>query len=100
MLAGVISRDEGCPWGTSGQTSATWKKIPTRPVAIKDLWATQPGLLFAALIAPAEESVSGDPFPHVIEFDGTLYLEDGHHRVARAALQGRTTIEVRYLVVA
>lgn len=99
MLAGVISRDEGCPWGTSGQTSATWKKIPTRTVVIKHLWATQPGILFDAIIRPEAEAVGGDSFPHVIEWDGKMYLEDGHHRVVRAALAGRTTIEVRYLIV-
>lgn len=66
---------------------------------IKNLWATQPGILFDAIIRPEREAVGGDYFPHVIEFEGKLYLEDGHHRVVRAALAGRTTIEARYLVV-
>ena len=77
MFAGVISRDHGCPWGTSGQTT---------------------GVLFHALIDDCEP-VGGDPVPHVIDFDGRLYLEDGHHRVVRAALAGRSTIEARVLPI-
>ena len=96
MLAGIISRDNGCPWGTSGQTSASWLLVPVRVVSIKNLIATQPGLLFEALITPTLP-IGGDPLPHVIEFEGKQYLEDGHHRVIRAAMRGRTHVVVRYL---
>lgn len=98
MLAGVISRDEGCPWGTSGQTSATWLTVPVKVVQIRNLIATQPGLLWSALIAETTP-VGADRYPHVIEYEGKQYLEDGHHRVARAALRGKNLIAVRYLVV-
>ncbi len=39
----------------------------------------------------AEDSTFyGDLFPHVVQWDGGLYLEDGVHRALRAALQQRT----------
>jgi Arc/MetJ family transcription regulator len=44
----------------------------------------------------AEDSTFyGDLFPHVVEWEGKLYLEDGVHRALRAALQQRTTIHAR-----
>ena len=41
----------------------------------------------------------GDLFPHVVNWDGKFYLEDGVHRALRAALQQRTTIHARVLVL-
>ena len=97
MFAGIISRDNGCPWGETGMSTAKWQHIPTRRVRIADLTATQPGVLLHALTDDAPTPVGGDPVPHVIAWDGRLYLEDGHHRVVRARLNGRTTIEARVL---
>jgi hypothetical protein len=98
MFAGVISRDNGCPWGETGMTTAKWRNLPTRTVTIAQLTATQPGVLLHALTG-RPSPVGGDPFPHVIDWDGNLYLEDGHHRVVRAALAGRTEVEARVLHV-
>ena len=36
-------------------------------------------------------------FPHVVQWNGGLYLEDGLHRALRAALQQRTSIHARVL---
>ena len=48
--------------------------------------------------APAEDSTFyGDLFAHVVEFEGTLYLEDGLHRALRAALQQRPILHARVL---
>ena len=99
MFADIISRDNGCPWGDTGMTTAKWLHIPTRTVTIAHLIATQPGVLLHALRDDAPTPVGGDPIPHVIAWDGHLYLEDGHHRVLRAALQGNTHIEARVLTV-
>lgn len=99
MFRAVISRDGGCPWGSSGLSSATWRDVPAEPVTIADLVATQPGVLFEALAADATP-VGGDPLPHVIEWRGQRYLEDGHHRVVRAALGGATVVSARVLQVA
>jgi len=99
MFKAIISRVGGCPWGATGMTSATWLGVPVETFAIADLTATQDGVYFHALAAgPAP--VGGDPYPHVIEWAGGLYLEDGHHRVVRALLAGQATIEARRVTVA
>lgn len=99
MFAGIISRDHGCPWGDIGMSTAKWLGIPTETVMIADLTATQPGVLLHALSDDAPTPVGGDPVPHVIAWDGHLYLEDGHHRIVRARLAGQHTVEARVLYV-
>lgn len=99
MFAGIISRDEGEPWGDTGMSTAKWRTIPPRTVRIADLIATQPGILIHALSHEHATTVGGDPIPHVIDWDGRLYLEDGHHRAVRAALRGETHIEARVFLV-
>lgn len=98
MFKAIISRASGEPWGTTGMTSALWLAVPVETFTIADLTATQDGVYFHAL-TETPDPVGGDPFPHVIDWDGGLYLEDGHHRVIRALLAGRTTIEARRLAV-
>jgi len=39
----------------------------------------------------------GDLFPHAVQWDGELFLEDGLHRAVRAALQQRNLLHVRVL---
>jgi hypothetical protein len=98
MFAGIISRDHGCPWPDTGMTSTQWLTVPASEVTIAELTATQPGLLLQALTGEPNP-IGGDPTPHVIQWDGNLYLEDGHHRAARAALAGHTSITARVLVI-
>lgn len=97
-LSGVITREDGDPWGKTGMTSAKWRNVPSQTVFIADLTATQPGVLFAGLIEDREPE-GGDPYPHVVKWGGRLYLEDGHHRVMRAALRGDFTVTVRVIEV-
>lgn len=99
MFRRVISRENGCPWGTSGKTSATWLEVPVESVRIDTLTATQDGIYFQPLIGPVATPVGGDVHPHVIVWGGENYLEDGHHRVTRAMLAGQETIEARVLVL-
>jgi hypothetical protein len=61
------------------------------------LTATQPGIYFHGLTNTSP--IGGDPHPHVINWAGHLYLEDGHHRVLRAALNGEATITARVLTI-
>lgn len=96
---GIISRDDGEPWGDTGMTTAKWLDLPLTTVRIADLIATQPGLLLHAL-AGELEPVGGDAYPHVIDWDGSLYLEDGHHRAIRALLYGDRLMLARVLKVA
>jgi hypothetical protein len=98
VFAGVISRENGEPWGPTGMTSRRWLSVPVQRVRIADLIATQPAVNFQPLIeAPAP--IGGDPFAHVIAWRGRLYLEDGHTRTLRAALGGHAEIDARVLVV-
>jgi hypothetical protein len=97
IFRSVISRDNGTPWLATGMTSARWLTIPVRRVKIADLTATQPGIYFHGL--DLEHHVGGDPHPHVINWAGHLYLEDGHHRTLRAALNGEHTITARVLTI-
>lgn len=94
MFKRVISRDDGAPWGHTGLNSKTWLDVPVYPVLINNLIATQPGVYFDALIK-METPVGGDKYPHVVMWDGEMYLEDGHTRVTRAMLDGKRSVDVR-----
>lgn len=96
MFAGVVSRDGGEPWPDQGMTSELWWRQPVGEFMIDELVATQPGILFAAL-NEGTVPYGGDPLPHVVRWQGVSYLEDGHHRVVRAALAGQRTVVARYL---
>lgn len=97
MFRAVITREYGEPWPATGMTTARWADIPTTTVRIAELTATQDGVYFHALAADTPAPVGGDLLPHVIAYAGQLYLEDGHHRVTRAALAGDTTVTARVL---
>jgi hypothetical protein len=81
-------------------TSALWLSVPVRLVYIDELVATQPHLHIAALTEDPRVPVGGDEYPHVVQWRGELYLEDGHHRAVRAMMRGERAIEVRLLDVA
>ena len=51
------------------------------------------------LLLDEDSTFYGDLFPHVVEWDDSLYLEDGLHRAVRAALQQRTSIHARVYVL-
>lgn len=96
LLAGVTTRTDGDPWPAHGLTADTWYQQPTGFFRIATLTATQPGVLFEALIAEPDP-VGGDPLPHVVVHGGRTYLEDGHTRVVRALIAGRPMIRARYV---
>lgn len=98
MFKGIISRDSGCPWGETGMSSAKWLDVPARAVSIADLHATQPGVYLHALSGETVP-VGGDQLPHVIDWAGEMYLEDGHHRVIRALIAGSKTVHACVLHV-
>lgn len=94
----TVERPDGVgPWGPTGMTSARWRDVPPRLVRIDALIATQDGVYFHGI--HADTHVGGDPLPHVVSWRGREYLEDGHHRVMRAALAGATYMEARVLHV-
>lgn len=95
MFKDVISRDNGEPWPPTGMTSALWLLQPLIHVRISQLVATQPGVYFLGLRQDCEHL--GADHPHVIHWDGNLYLEDGHHRALKTLLRGESGMLARYL---
>jgi hypothetical protein len=93
-LPGVIIGTDR-PYPATGIDTATWRTQPTRIVDVHDLTTTQDGVRLDGLLTGRTRSGSDD-YPHVVVWDGRLYLEDGHTRVARAVLRyGVRHIRVR-----
>ena len=89
---------DGKPYPDHGMTSKQWAEIPPRPMRLDQLITTKRELGLDRLLAE-DSTFYGDLFPHVVEYQGSLYLEDGLHRALRAALQQRNQIHARVLVV-
>jgi len=75
-----------------------WAAVPPRQVRLDELITTKRTLDLDALLAD-DSTFFGDLFAHVVEWKGNLYLEDGLHRALRAALQQRTVLHARVLVL-
>jgi Arc/MetJ family transcription regulator len=75
-----------------------WAAVPPRQVRLDQLITTKRTLDLEALLAD-DSTVFGDLFAHVVQWKGDLYLEDGLHRALRAALQQRTVLHARVLVL-
>jgi Arc/MetJ family transcription regulator len=90
---------EGRPYPEHGkQTPRDWADVPPRMVRLEQLVTTKRTLDLGHLLAE-DSTFYGDLFAHVVEWEGTLYLEDGLHRALRAALQQRPTLHARVLVL-
>jgi Arc/MetJ family transcription regulator len=90
---------EGRPYPDHGySTPKEWASLPPRPVRLDELVTTKRTLDLEALLAE-DSTFFGDLFPHVVQFQGILYLEDGLHRAVRTALHQRTAIHARVLVI-
>lgn len=84
------------PYPATGLTSARWvNEVPVEWVDVDQLWLTQRHLSIEALLSPWTPTYCRDPLPHVVQHGEDLYLEDGHHRVIRAALGGDQKILAR-----
>ncbi len=86
------------PYPDHGQTMRDWAAIPPRMVRLELLTTTKSTLDLHGLLAE-DSTFYGDLFPHVVEWQGEFYLEDGLHRALRAALQQRPTIHARVLTL-
>ncbi len=85
---------DGRPYPDHGLGQRDWAKIPPRQVRLDQLVTTK-RVLALDLLLDEDSTFYGDLFPHVVEWDGALYLEDGLHRAVRAALQQRNSIHAR-----
>jgi Arc/MetJ family transcription regulator len=99
-VTGVIFKavHDGRPYPDHGMTLREWAAIPPRQVRLDQLTTTKRELALDKLLAD-DSTFYGDLFPHVVQWNGALYLEDGLHRALRAALQQRTQIHARVFVL-
>lgn len=73
------------PYPATGLTTARWRaEVPVLDVPLADLWLTQEHVVIPALWGHTTHA--GDDYPHVVQWCGDRYLEDGHNRIVRAAL--------------
>ena len=79
-------------------TPRDWSDVPPRMVRLDELVTTKRTLDLGALLSE-DSTFYGDLFAHVVEWEGTLYLEDGLHRALRAALHQRPALHARVLVL-
>ena len=95
---GVIFKavSEGRPYPEHGLSLKEWSQIPPRPVRLDQLVTTKRELALDRLLAE-DSTFYGDLFPHVVQWQGGLYLEDGLHRALRAALHQRLVLHARVL---
>ena len=90
---------EGRPYPPHGlETARDWAEVPPRMVRLEELVTTKRNLDLTALLSE-DSTFYGDLFAHVVQWEGTLYLEDGLHRALRAALQQRRVLHARVLVL-
>ncbi|NUW32747.1 type II toxin-antitoxin system VapB family antitoxin [Nonomuraea sp. SMC257] len=87
---------DGRPYPEHGLTTREWAQIPPRQVRLDSLITTKAMLDLHSLLA-ADSTFYGDLFPHVVQWRGELYLEDGLHRALRAALHQRSILHARVL---
>ena len=80
-------------------TTERWiREVPGQRLRLDDVTPTQRGVWIKALLDPSEP-VGGDELPHVVNYRGRLYLEDGHTRWTRQKLLGREWFTARVYTV-
>ena len=90
---------DGRPYPEHGlETARDWADVPPRMVRLDELVTTKRNLDLATLLSE-ESTFYGDLLAHVVQWKGTLYLEDGLHRALRAALAQRPALHARVLVL-
>jgi Arc/MetJ family transcription regulator len=86
----------GRPYPEHGFSMKDWAQIPPRQIPLADLITTTTVVDLTRLLSD-DPTLPGDLFPHAVRWCGELFLEEGLHRALRAALQQRTTLNVRIL---
>jgi Arc/MetJ family transcription regulator len=90
---------DGRPYPEHGRSrTRDWVDVPPRQVRLDELVTTKRTLDLDTLLAE-DSTFYGDLFAHVVEYEGTLYHEDGLHRAVRAALQQRPVLHARVLTI-
>lgn len=87
---------DGRPYPDHGLSARDWANVAPRSVRLDQLVTTKRELALDKLLAE-DSTFFGDLFPHAVQWQGDIYLEDGLHRALRAALQQRSVLHVRVL---
>ena len=87
---------EGRPYPEHNTSQRAWSVIAPRAVRLDQLITTKSQLDLSTLLSE-DSTFYGDLFPHVVQWEGEMYLEDGLHRAVRAALRQRTVVHARIL---
>jgi len=87
---------EGRPYPDHGLSPRDWSNVAPRTIRLDELTTTKKQLELDHLL-DEDSTFYGDLFPHAVQWEGEVYLEDGLHRAVRAALENRHTIHVRIL---
>jgi Arc/MetJ family transcription regulator len=88
---------EARPYPEHGcRTPRDWGVIAPQQVRLDHLITTQRMLDLSTLLHD-DSTFYGDLFPHVVRWNGQLYLEEGVHRALRSALQRRQVMYARVL---
>lgn len=87
---------DGRPYPEHGLSQREWAGIPPRQIRLDQLVATKRVLDLDTLLS-RDSTFYGDLFPHVVNWQGDFYLEDGLHRALRAALHQRLVLHARIL---
>ena len=84
------------PYPDHGLDARGWSRIPPRQVRLDRLVTTRRELYLDRVLAD-DSTFYGDLFPHVVQWNGELYLEQGVHRALRCALHQRNSLHARVL---
>ena len=87
---------EGRPYPDHGFSARDWAGVAPSTVRLDELITTKRELALDTLLDD-QSTFYGDLFPHAVQWEGQIYLEDGMHRALRAALHQRHTLHVRVL---
>ncbi len=87
---------DGKPYPEHGFSMRDWANVPPRAVRLEELTTIKRELALDKLLAE-DSTFYGDLFPHAVQWEGEIYLEDGLHRAVRAALQQRHSLHARVL---
>ncbi|HEX2805627.1 MAG TPA: type II toxin-antitoxin system VapB family antitoxin [Kineosporiaceae bacterium] len=77
-------------------TPRQWATVPPRQVRLDELITTKTTLDLTQLLSE-DSTFYGDLFAHVVQWQDSMYLEDGLHRAVRAALAQRSVLHARVL---
>lgn len=83
----------------AGMSTAKWMALPAQWVDVARLTPTQDVAVDLWPHRRPMDAACRDPYIHVVQLGSVLYLEDGHHRVARARRDHDWTILARVLVL-